>query len=211
MTKQIYILKLKMSSAYFLTDSKEMDELKQELTYKFPKMTRLAISAVNTRYRKIQKENALDFYGLFYMCGEEQKDLFTEYATQADKDLQALDTSLHASAVFMPLDMEAIKRGEMYQQIIQAIYSRIFGSTVEKLENLAKSKKRSGLTERSVEALLKLVNSMRTLNVLADTNVTSKLNRISDLIQQNQIDELQKELQAEIHEMSKKERVLRLS
>ncbi|VVB59096.1 Uncharacterised protein [uncultured archaeon] len=147
-----------------------------------------------------------------FLCDEAQRDYFSEEAQKANVELYGLDETLHAGAVFIPLDMDAIKRGEMYQQIINAIYSRIFGSIVEKLEAVAKSKVRNNLTERSQEAFIKLVDSMRAINILGDDAVIAKLNRIADLIRNNEIENLQKELSAEIKTIQArtKERVLQL-
>ena len=194
----IYIVGLTMSSPNRVLNSKEINEgMTLEVNYLFKKETRQKIAAVRTLHKKPIYKDCLDFYGLFFMCKDSQKESIQVANDEADKKLKAIDSSLSSSIIFMPLNMAEVTKGEMYKQILDAIEYRILSDLTERLETVAKTKT-GQLPERSKEAMIKMIDRLKSVNVMNDENIEKKLSKIRDKIVNNDLDNLKADFTKEI-------------
>jgi hypothetical protein len=188
----VYIVQVVMSSPNHILESKEIDDITQETVYKFKKDTRNKINAIRMRQKAPIFNNALDFYGL-HLCRDDQIQKIQQAITEANTELEAIDRSLGASVVFIPLNIHEVRRGELYGQVIAAIRFRILSEVIERIED-----KVGQLPKQSLEAMKNLIERMRAVNVLNDPEVDKKLNEIRDKILSQDVETLRKDLEQEL-------------
>lgn len=200
---QLYITHIEMSSPNQILESTAIDEMTQELKYKWKKKVRQDISAVRERHGSYLRTNSLDFYGL-HICSAEEIEGIMREAQEADKEMKAIEKSLHAIPVLLPLKMDEIAKGELYDQVLSAIRYRIVSQVIERIDDMTKKKSISQLSDRSREALVKMVENLKVVNVLKDAQIDQKLDQIRKSIEKDSIEPLYKELIVEVEALSQR-------
>lgn len=191
--EQIYIVALTMSSPNRVLNSQEINEgMTLEVNYLFKKETRQKIAAVRTLHKKPTYKDCLDFYGLFYMCKDSQRKEIQKANDEADIKLKAIDGTLKSEVMFIALDMNEVTKGEMYKRVLDAIEYRILSDLAERLEKIAKTKT-GQLPDRSKEAMIKMIDRLKSVNVMNDSNIENKLSKIREKIINNDLENLKAE------------------
>lgn len=125
-------------------------------------------------------------------------------AREADKEMKAISPSLHATPVLLPLKMDDIAKGELYDHVLSAIKYRIVSQVIERIDDMTKKKSISQLSDRSREALIKMVENLKVVNVLRDAQIDQKLDQIRKSIEKDSIEPLYKELIVEVEALSQR-------
>lgn len=197
--ENLYIVKTRMSSPNYILYSEEIDDMTSQYTYKFNKETRQQISALRGRYQKPVYEGTANFHGL-YICQEKHCQELQDMMSKANQELQNIDPMLSAGVMFIPLDAGAIRNGEMYNQINLAVKGQIYTDLLDRLKKLADS----SLKSRSKSSLLKMVDRMEKINVLDDPEISLKIYEIRDMIENDTIKPLLKEMESEVEKLQQR-------
>jgi hypothetical protein len=106
---------------------------------------------------------------------------------------------LGASVVFIPLDFQQIFKGNLYGQISDAIQYQVYSGLFERMEGMLKrTAEGKELPERSRNALIKMVDNLKSINVTQDENVYKKLESIRAKIVDGDLKEVAASLKAEL-------------
>ena len=191
--EKLYIVKMRMSSPNHILYSEEIDDMTSQYTYKFNKDTRRQIATIRGRFQKPMYDGTANFHGL-YICQEQHRQELKDMMSKANREFQKIDPLLSADVMFIPLDAGAIRNGEMYDQINQAVKGQIYTDLLERLKKLADSSMKS----RSKSSLLKMVDRMEKINVLDDPEISLKIYEIREMIEKDTIKPLLEDLESEI-------------
>lgn len=190
--EQIFIVQDIMSSPNQIVSSKQLDDVRQETTYKFPQETRNKISKTRGAAKRPIFAETLDFYGL-KMCRESGIPKIKELITSADKDFKQIDPALSAKVVFAPLDMIEVQKGDFYEQILSNIRYRVLKDVIDQLDI-----KSAHLPPKSKPAMQKLIDHLKSVNVLGDEGIDKQLNSLKTKIETKDLSTIRKELQNEL-------------
>lgn len=204
-TKRVFIVKTWMSSPERVLYTQELDDTTVQTTYKFDKEIRKSISSIRSRYRRPIYESTCSFHGLFF-CREDEISDISRWIGKADADMKKVNPSLAAHVHFIPLDVEAIKQGELYEQIRLAIKGQVFNDLLERVQELVYKQ----LPTRSKNSLLKMLTKMDKINVLDDPDITQKIEDIREHIEKETLIPLRDELEEEIKLMNQRGAFLEL-
>ena len=172
--RRLMIVRTAFSNPNQLSDSRELDEQKREITLRWPEQTRRAIVAVRTEHINSIKRDSLNFHSLT-VVREADKEKVLMAAQAADAAMKGIDHSLSAKVYFIPLYVEQDASGDVYRAVVDAIRGRMFFELSQRLRSLAKL---DTVPTRSRNALLKLCDRLRAWNVLDDPDVAATLESV---------------------------------
>lgn len=192
--EQLYIIRLKMSSEFKVDSRKELDKLgkKVELTYHFEKVIRNAIQSTRMKYRGPILSNCLIFYNI-RICTESQKKDIEGLIKEAKEKMKEIDQDLSASAAFLPLKMEDMAQGAMYQALIGSIKEQVYGNLFKKLRDYLDENKQ--IHPNAKKSMTKLLDQMRQINVTGDQSIDTLITNLKTLVENSSLSELRKELE----------------
>mgnify|MGYP001488261784 CR=1 FL=1 len=195
---EIFLVRTMMSSPNKIVKTEKIDGKTHKVHYFYDEETRQKIAAIRMRGKNPVYENALDFHGLRLVRGD-QIPIITEGIYKADAELKAIDPNLHAEPIFIPLDLEAAKKGQLYDHIMASIKYNVYKTVFERLSKvLARNK---AITHKSKEALLRLCDNLKVLNVLDDREIDTKIEQIRTEIQTEVLEPLRDNLEKEIESL----------
>lgn len=190
--ERIYIVQDNMSSPNHVIEIKQLDDVTQETTFKFKQETRKQIARTRVAAKRSIFAETLDFYGL-KMCRESNIQAIKELVKSADEQFKHIDPVLYAEAIFVPLDMSDVQKGEFYEQVLDSIRYRVLRDIIEQLDI-----KSAQLPAKSKQAVEKLLNHLRSVNVLGDEGISKKLEEIQKKIDTEDLGVIKQELQKEL-------------
>lgn len=179
---KLFIVKAGMSSGNFIDESKDLDEKRRELTYKFEKVKRKKIQACRMRFKDPIYKKCLKFHSM-YVTNEAGKEMIEKTLLEADSALKEIDPSLKATPKFIPLDVNEMVKGGLYNNLIDAIKGQVFQKTFDKIEKQLKKKDTGKMTDRTKAALLHMVDQCRNLNVINDKDIAATIDAIQKKIE----------------------------
>lgn len=180
--RSIYIIRLRMSSPEWIESTKKIDERNVQTTYHFIESVRREILKIRGkyRYRVYNPRSVLDFYGLYITDGDELPAIKQEVEA-ADKELKKIDQRLYASIQLIPLDMKAIKGGELYREILDAIHYQIINRVLKRIIKMPVGI----LNPRTKKALENMLDEMQALNLFNDEEIDVKIKEIKQRLNYN--------------------------
>jgi len=193
--EQLYIIRLKMSSEFKVDERKELDTegKKVELTYHWEKAIRNSIQSCRMKYRGPILGNCLIFYNIRICTASQKKDI-EDLIKEAKEKLKEIDTDLTASAVFLPLKMEEMKEGAMYQALIGSIKSQVYGNLFKKLQVYLDENKQ--IHPNAKKSMKRLLEQMHHVNVTGDESIEAMIHRLETLVENSSLNELRKEMES---------------
>lgn len=184
---KIYIVKTAISSPNFIDETVEIDEHKKEITYRFDRETRKAINRIRMNCKYPIYSNTLDFHSL-YIAKQEQVKEIKDAVSEADKKLKEVNPGLKAKVMFIPLDLEEIKQGELYGYILSNIRYQVLKQVFDRMDKIVQGNQK--ISERTKKALLTMVENCKALNILNDEETNTQLEEIKARIQKEGIEPL---------------------
>ena len=169
--RRLLIMRTNFSSSNQRTETKRIDDMRQEMTFRWTKEVRAKIGEVRNKFMNKLRKPALNFYGLL-VIRERDRDGLSKVAEEANTEMQKVDSELGAHVTFIPLYLEQEAKGEVYQQVLGSIQARIYGELFMRLKELAKLQE---IPKQSRTALIKLCDRLHTWNVVDDPNVAKTL------------------------------------
>lgn len=200
--ERIYVVRTKMSSPNHIENTQEIDELNVQQTFKYAKKVRQEIGRVRGRHKTAIDERTLNFEGL-PLCNDEAKEFIQERINLADEEYKEISPYLGANVTFIPLDMDAIHKGELYSRVLSAIWYRVYKDAIEQMSDVIE-KRGDELPVRSKNALLKMCNRLRGMNIADDKNIDKLINEIQKSIEDEAIAPMVEYLDAELAAMTGK-------
>jgi hypothetical protein len=194
--RRLYIVRTSFSSPNQRDGTKKIDDQTEEVHLRFTKETRETITRTRGKYLTQMRNLSLNFYGLM-VIRESDKEAVSAIADEAHKEMTTILPELTAHIALIPLYLDDKEKGEVYGQVLAAIQGRIYSELLERLVDLAKLE---SVPKRSRNAVLKLVEKLRTWNVVDDPKVTETLDDIKRNIENDifkpVVEDLQKEMTA---------------
>jgi len=191
--KALYIVTTAVSSPNQVLNSENIREKNQKLlTYKFDEETRQAISRVRMRTMSPIYQNTLEFHSL-HICNEEQGKFIARKFVEADEEMKKIHPSLKAEVEFFPLNMDEMRRAGLYMGIVNAIKYRVYKDTFDRMEDFLSNRK-DKLPERSKQAMMRMVDNLRAVNIVDDEEIDKHLNEIEQQINDETIIDLRDDM-----------------
>ena len=179
--RRVFVVQTNYASPNRIDKSIEITDMKREIDYTYSKKVRNMISVIREQNMKQIREKTVDFPPEWdrplHLCNEAQKDEIKNLTKTADKQFQVLSSSLHAQVVFLELNIHDVQRGELYGQVISAIRYKIMYEIIEKI-----GEKVGQLPDRNKDAMMKLIERLKYVNVLNDPEVDFQLKSIREKI-----------------------------
>ena len=193
----VYIVQVILPSPNRTNGRDYIDDQTEQIHYIFKDGMRKQIAALRGRVKYPIYQNLLDFppegETKLWLCNEDKVENIRQSVLEAEKEFQKLDTSLHTQIIFIPLNVHEIQGGELYGQIINAIRYRVLSEVIEKIED-----KQGQLTPKFREAVLKLIERMKSINIFNDPQVTQRLEEIREKVLNEDLETVRKELVQEL-------------
>ena len=103
----------------------EEDEYTIKIYYKFDRKTRDKIRKIRQNTRYIVLDRLVKFEEGIYIGTDEHIKRIMPAIRKADEELKKIHPSLGASLKLFPLDENKIKKGQIYQEFVFALYQKI--------------------------------------------------------------------------------------
>jgi len=191
----LYIVQTRLSSSNRILYSSEISDQVQEITFKFTKDVRRKISAIRGRFLSPIYHETADVYGL-RICREGQRGKIIDNINVANRQFKGIDGSLSAEVVFIPLDLEAVWGGELYEQFRLAIKGQIYKEVMDRVKKIAT--RPGALPTRSKNSLLKILDRMNLINVIDDQEITDQIKMIREMVEKELLFPLQEQLEKDM-------------
>ena len=120
---------------------------------------------------------------------------------EIEKNKEKIREELFVRLRLLPLDEQAIQKGELYTAMVHAIYTKLIESTLKRLKQI----KSPQLSDRSIETMNKLLDKIAALNFLEDEEVQRKIEVLRKKIFNEDLIQLREELQRELESLKRKE------
>jgi hypothetical protein len=198
-TNTVYIVRFKLPVGIRLKGQKRLSAYRDVLTYQFHEKLRKKVEALRMHYRHLLKRYSISFYGL-PLVREDDLPILQKWVAAADKEFRELHESLRVRCVTIPIDLSAGKKGEIYEAVNGAIKQHIYGEIFERLQHL--SKKGKDLPENSRRALLKLVDRMKTWNLLGSKDISDKLEQMAQRFAVSATAPVEEELESQLKKLT---------
>lgn len=169
--RNVYIVQVEMSSPAKVLKTEVVDDMTRTVRLEFGPETREAIKDVRATARGLLEPHCFLFHGL-RVIREQSWTEVERVVGAADTALKAIHPELYATVHRIPLSVDTVARGELYESLISAIRGQVYQVLLERLEGLAQKK---DVPERSRVALLKLCDRMRDWNVVDDPTIAETI------------------------------------
>lgn len=194
---QVYVVQIILPSPNRTDGREKIDDQTDQVHYIFSEEKRKKISALRQRIREPIFQELLDFpsdgESKLWLCNEDKIEGIKQKIQGAETQFQILDTSLHARVIFLPINIYETEAGDLYGQIMNAIRYRVLSEVIGKL-----GEKAGQLPEKSKEAMLKLIERMKSINIFNDPEVTKRLGEIREKVLNEDLEVVRKELTQEL-------------
>jgi len=167
--EKIFVVEMFMSSPNKQKSSKRIDEYKREITHTFDEKTRREISRIRAYGTGIKNAHCLRFFSM-YICKESRKEMIKSVILKADREFKRLHPDLSAGVEFIELSQNGIRESEIFGKIHHAIKTQVYGSLYERLTELTK---KNDIPDKSYNALLKMVESLKSVNIFDDPEINA--------------------------------------
>lgn len=172
----ILLVRQFMSGGMNVEDRTDETSHVERRTYVYDKEKRTKSAVTRAKYTNRVSDICVHFHGL-RACLPSERQLVADTVAEADRELQAIDPSLHASVVFLPVGVEP--RGELARAIVTDLLAQMTGQLAERLRVLvAKDPK---VTARGRAGLIATCDRLKQWNILGDEVVNRKLEEYKTL------------------------------
>lgn len=114
-------------------------------------------------------------------------------------ELEKVVNNLHADVIFIPLDFQQIFKGSLYAQIGDAINYQVYSGLFERMDRMLKrTEEGKELPEKSRQALIRMVENLKKINVTNDESIDNRLAEFKAKIEKGEIKELAESLKQEL-------------
>lgn len=201
--EKVYIVQTHMSSSNHIDGSTELDELNVQQTYKFTKSVRQEIARIRMRHRAAIDDRTLSFQSL-RLCDGESRKFIEERIAIADKEYKKVSAYLGASVMFIPLDMDEVHKGELHSQVMAALWYRVYKDAFDRMRDVIEKNGNNVLPVRSKNALLRMCDHLRGVNVMMDKNVEKLIDDIQKSIEADALEPMVEYLDGELSRLTGK-------
>jgi len=171
----------------------EIDDKLVRTEYIYEKKMRDKINSIVSSAQAKAFRRTYSFYGLHVVSDDQRKEV-VKAANETDAMLKEIDPSLKCYPSFFPIDEEQIKKDKVYESVVVTMKQQIYKDMIKRLESVAGKQ----LNDRMKTALLRFVDNLKEINVLADEDVNSNLESIKNEIIRERIPEIKAELEKQM-------------
>src|SRR5690348_5699406 len=118
--RNVFIVQVEMSSPSKVADTETLDDMHRKTTLSFTPEVREKIKEVRYKARSGIEPYCLPFHGLRVVSAADVPKVQAVIAT-AKAEMKAIDPTLDATVIPIPLSVDAQARGELYEAIVSSI------------------------------------------------------------------------------------------
>lgn len=191
--EQLYVVQTNTSSENKVDESEELNDKQRKITYLFEKEKRNLIHRERANVGYVTKSNSVRFYSLV-LTNEAGKEQILKAYKETDQAMKEIDPILKAEVNFLPLDLNQIAKGNVYEQILGSIKFQVFNKVFKRVDDLV-SKEKDKLPETTKKSLKNLIDQCRALNVVKDQDIENQIDKIAKQIETESLVPLRNSLQ----------------
>lgn len=193
----LYVVGLSLSSGFFVKQSEKFeDENAVKKWYKYQEEERKKIGAVRQSVNVVVDAGCARFFNI-KIANDEAKRQIAEAVLKADVEMKKIDITLKAEVEFVPLPIDSFTSGTMLDKLTGQIRTQILEVVIKKIESNIKKNENSGmLPEKTKEALRRMIDRCRAVNVIGDEGINSQLDNMKERINSDDILNLRDEILA---------------
>ena len=186
----------------------DLDDYNRQMEYKHSKKVRNEIGAIRQEINVIVNGTCMRFHKKIKFTSAAGKRTLETACVDADRRMKLIDPTLHITPVFFEQTVTQLSTGNMFElmkkQLNEQVNQRILDRIEQTLED-AKVKDKEGnitsvkpITQRTRDALLKMIEGVKSINILDDETVNTRLEAIKVQMQTARFDDMRNELEAYI-------------
>jgi hypothetical protein len=200
----IYIVDISMGSQFRGT-SRDIDDLTREIKYKWSKDKRNRIGAARQTVNVAVSGTCMKFFKTRFTSAAGKATLERECGI-ADREMKAIDASLHVTPIFYEQHVSTLAAGNMFEQMKQQLSVQVHQRVLDRIKKtIEQNKKDDGtykpLTGKTRTALLTMLDKVGEINVLQDSNVEARIEAMKAQISANSLIPLRDEILAYIEDV----------
>lgn len=189
---QLYVVEVNMSSPHKSDKTEYNDtENSSKIYYHFPKEQRNRIGIV-----RAQVNIAVGMCAKFYkmrITNDLGKGQLEKVVLDAHHAMQQIDPMLKAEIHFIPLSMSGMQSENLMEEMLNQIQTQIHERVLERINEVIE-KNGDKMTSRTRGALTKMLDRLKTINVMEDSKIDGRIEEMRRMIMTDQILPLQKEI-----------------
>jgi len=175
--ERIYVVRVEMPTPERTEYSRMIDDYTKEIRYYYPKHVRLQIERIRNKYKNNLHEITLNFYGIQLIKESRIQDV-QEIVDSANNELEEVDSALRARFITLPIESEAIEKGEMYTKIVYAIQYQIVKEVFNRIKDLKSETPRKA----TVKSIREMLENLRKINIVSDPDIDRWIDRIMKML-----------------------------
>jgi hypothetical protein len=198
-----YIVEISGGSP-FQGRSWDLDDFNRQMEYKHGKKTRNEIGAIRQRVNVVKDNTCMTFHKKIRFTNENGKKALEKVCAEADRDMKAIDPTLHITPLFFQQTVTQLNTGNMFELMKNELNEQINTRVLDRVESYIKNsvvKDENGnvisnkpLTAQIRATLIKAAEGVRSINILDDPTVNNRIEAIKTLLETSNLQEARDEL-----------------
>jgi hypothetical protein len=207
-SQKLYLVRISMGSQ-FKGKSRDIDDYTREIKYVHSKEIRREIGAIRQVINSRRAAGCMPFFGA-YFTNEIGKQQLIDACKIADREMKEIDPELHATPLFIKIDMPDLAAGSQFDALLSAIRTQVHEVVLNRVKAVIERNEGKALTPKTKTALLSMLEKTRALNIVNDPNVNADIDKMKARIDANQLNELKDEILVILDESKDRAQALEL-
>jgi hypothetical protein len=183
----IYIVEITMGSQ-FRGRSWDLDDFNRQMEYKHGKDIRNEIGALRQEINTVVNGTCMKFHKKIKFTNAAGKATLERECANVDRRMKQIDPSLHVTPLFFPQTITQLSDGNMFDLMKKQLNEQINQKVLDRIELVIENSKRDDgtykpMTNKTRDALLKMIEGVKAINILDDPTVTARLETLKAQIQ----------------------------
>ena len=181
---KFYIVEISMGSQ-FRGRSWDIDDRNRQIEYKHSKAKRNDIGAIRQQVNTVINGTCMKFHRKIKFTNEKGKEALIAECARADREMKLIDPSLHVTPAFFEQTVTQLNTGNMFElmkdQLNEQVHQRVLDGMERTIENLTTRDENGNvvkvkqITTKTRNALIKMIEGMKNINILKDPTVDSRI------------------------------------
>jgi hypothetical protein len=198
-----YIVEISGGSP-FRGKSWDLDDYNRQMEYKHPKKVRNEIGAIRQRVNVAKDNTCMTFHKKIRFTNAAGKATLERVCAEADREMKLIDPTLHISPMFFEQTVTQLNTGNMFELMRQELNEQCNTRVLDRVEEyIEKSTVRNEqgevisvkpITAQVRKTLLRAAEGVRSINILDDPTVNTRIDSIKALLETTDLTEIRDEL-----------------
>lgn len=182
----------------------DLDDYNRQMEYTHDKKTRNKIGANRQRVNVVKDNVCMSFHKKIRFTNENGKKALEKVCAEVDRDMKAIDPTLHITPLFFQQTVTQLNTGNMFELMKNELNEQINTRVLDRVEayiknSVVKDDNGNVISEKPITAqiratLIKAAEGVRSINILDDPTVNNRVDAIKALLETANLHEARDEL-----------------